>query len=125
MTLSEKCRQLPRITSTNGTIIQGLLAGCYEYPEDVKKFIEKAYELELLQNNYFEKYNKILETKYNELEHDFIYEELTLEELLTICTFIIRGERFIDGHIDKHLRAGIFQRVVDKLLELSKESTND
>lgn len=117
MTLEEQCKQLPRITSTEGTVIQGLMIGCYQYPDDVNKFIEKAYEFNILQNNYFEKYNKLLETKYNELEKDFVYEELTLEDLLVICTFIIRGERFCDGHIDKHLKNGIFQRVVNKLIE--------
>lgn len=113
MTLEEKCKQLPKIISNAGIT---LYPGHYSYPEDVCAFIDKFYELDLIDQNYLNHHHNLCEckTKYNK---GYIYEELTLADLLTICTFIIRGERFCEGMIDGCLRDGSFQKVINKLIE--------
>lgn len=117
MTLEEKCKQLPRIISNAG--IELKFPGHYSYPEDVCTFIDKFYELDLIDQNYLNHHRSLCEckTKYNKSKRNYIYEELTLEDLLTICTYIIRGERFCEGMINSCLRDGSFQKVINKLIE--------
>ncbi|MDP5225559.1 MULTISPECIES: DUF6508 domain-containing protein [Arthrobacter] len=42
----------------------------------------------------------------------------SLEELGTRFTYIIRGERFFDGHIDTYVKSGELQLLFERLLEL-------
>ena len=42
-------------------------------------------------------------------------EELSLEETLSYLTFIIRGERFCDGHIASYLEDGTIESLCDNL----------
>ena len=53
---------------------------------------------------------------YNYLDNYKIYkykkiEELSLEETLSYLTFIIRGEKFCDGHIASYLEDGTIERL--------------
>ena len=42
-------------------------------------------------------------------------EELSLEETLSYLTFIIRGEKFCDGHIASYLEDGTIERLGNNL----------
>ncbi|MFJ6417101.1 DUF6508 domain-containing protein [Paeniglutamicibacter sp. NPDC091659] len=43
----------------------------------------------------------------------------TLEELATWFTWLLRGERFCDGHVAQNLESGRVRALVTRLLELS------
>lgn len=54
-------------------------------------------------------------TKGYDLKAKYIIEELSLEETLSYLTFIIRGERFCDGHIASFLKDGTIERLGNNL----------
>ena len=80
--------------------------GCPVYSEEVDNWIEEFYNLKLADHNYLENYEiyKFKETK-----------KLTLEETLSYLTFIIRGEKFCDGHIARYLENGIIEKLCNNL----------
>ena len=72
------------------------------YDEEVNNWIHEFYRLKLPDYNYLDNY-KIY--KYKKIE------ELSLEETLSYLTFIIRGEKFCDGHIASYLEDGTIERL--------------
>ena len=76
------------------------------YDEEVNNWVNEFYRLKLVDYNYLEnakiyKHKKI--------------EELSLEETLSYLTFIIRGERFSDGHIATYLEDGTIEKLCNNL----------
>ena len=78
----------------------------YNFKEEVNNWIHEFYRLKLSDYNYLDNY-KIY--KYKKIE------ELSLEETLSYLTFIIRGERFCDGHIASYLEDGTIERLGENL----------
>ncbi len=76
------------------------------YGRDVDNWIHEFYRLKLADYNYIEN-SKIYKHKK--------IEELTLEETLSYITFIIRGERFCDGHIAYYLEDGTIEKLCNNL----------
>lgn len=48
-------------------------------------------------------------------------EGCSLEEIKTVLTFCVRGERFCDGHWGGVIREGLVQRVLERLTEILNE----
>lgn len=59
--------------------------------------------------NYSENYDKLQGTA---------IETMTLEQIATMYTFILRGERFCDGHIASYIEDGTLYRLVLRHIEL-------
>ena len=76
------------------------------YDEEVKKWIDEFYKLKLSDYNYLDNYKKYKNKK---------IEELSLEETLSYITFIIRGERFCDGHIASFLENGTIEKLCNNI----------
>ena len=76
------------------------------YDKEVENWIHEFYRLKLSDFNYLENYEIY---KHKELE------ELSLEETLSYITFIIRGERFCDGHIAAALEDGTIEELCNNL----------
>ena len=51
---------------------------------------------------------------------DVPIEEMTLDQIATMYTFIYRGERFCDGHIYGYMENGILRKLILRHLELMK-----
>lgn len=76
------------------------------YSKEVDNWVKEFYDLKLADHNYIENYD-IYKTKK--------IAELTLEETLSYITFIIRGERFCDGHIARYLEDGTIEQLCKNL----------
>ncbi len=76
------------------------------YSEEVDNWIEEFYNLKLSDFNYLDNYRIY---KYKKIE------DLSLEETLSYITFIIRGERFCDGHIASYLEDGTIEKLCNNL----------
>ena len=76
------------------------------YDKEVKNWIKEFYRLKLTDFNYIENFEIY---KHKEIE------KLSLEETLSYITFIIRGERFCDGHIASALENGTIEKLCNNL----------
>ena len=76
------------------------------YNEEVRSWIREFYNLKLVDINYL---SNLRIYKYKKIE------ELSLEETLSYLTFIIRGERFCDGHIASALEDGTIEKLCNNL----------
>ena len=76
------------------------------YDKEVENWIKEFYRLTLTDFNYIENF-KIYKHKK--------IEKLSLEETLSYITFIIRGERFCDGHIASALENGTIEKLCNNL----------
>ena len=76
------------------------------YDQEVTNWIQEFYRLKLSDFNYLHNY---------EIYKKKEIEELSLEETLSYITFIIRGERFCDGHIASFLENGLIEKLCDNL----------
>lgn len=76
------------------------------YDKEVENWIEEFYRLKLTDFNYIENFEIY---KYKEIK------KLSLEEALSYITFIIRGERFCDGHIASALENGTIEQLCNNL----------
>ena len=79
------------------------------YDEEVQNWIHEFYDLKLLDYNYLDNFRIY---KYKKIE------ELTLKETLSYLTFIIRGERFCDGHIASALENGTIEKLVNNITNM-------
>ena len=111
--LKESSKLLPKLKSRkvnwkepkkgeDGIIVMGFPL----YDEEVKKWIDEFYRLKLSDYNYLDNYKKYKNKK---------IEELSLEETLLYITFIIRGERFCDGHIASFLENGTIEKLCNNI----------
>ena len=78
------------------------------YDNEVENWINEFYRLKLTDFNYIENF---------EIYKNKKIEKLSLEETLSYITFIIRGERFCDGHIASALENGTFEKLCNNLKE--------
>ena len=78
------------------------------YDKEVENWIHEFYRLKLTDFNYLENFEIY---KHKEIE------KLSLEETLSYITFIIRGERFCDGHIASALENGMIEKLCNNLKE--------
>lgn len=62
----------------------------------------------------------IILVKHLEKIKDKPIEELTRDEILTRMTFLVRGERFCDGTIEKALNDGTLEALSVRLHEITK-----
>ena len=76
------------------------------YDKEVDEWIQEFYRLKLSDYNYID---NIKNFKHKKIE------ELSLEETLSYITFIIRGERFCDGHIASYLEDGTIEKLCNNL----------
>ncbi len=76
------------------------------YDKEVENWIEEFYRLKLTDFNYIENFEIY---KHKEIK------KLSLEETLSYITFIIRGERFCDGHIASALENGTIEQLCNNL----------
>ena len=76
------------------------------YDKEVENWIKEFYRLKLTDFNYLENFEIY---KHKEIE------KLSIEETLSYITFIIRGERFCDGHIASALENGTIEKLCNNL----------
>ena len=76
------------------------------YSEEINNWINEFYRLKLADYNYLD---NVRIYKYKKIE------ELSLEETLSYITFIIRGERFCDGHIASYIENGTIEKLCSNL----------
>ena len=76
------------------------------YDKEVENWIKEFYRLKLTDFNYLENFEI-----YNHKE----IEKLSIEETLSYITFIIRGEKFCDGHIASALENGTIEKLCNNL----------
>ena len=76
------------------------------YDKEVENWIEEFYRLKLTDFNYIENFEIY---KHKEIK------KLSLEETLSYITFIIRGERFCDGHIASALENGTIEQLCNNI----------
>lgn len=111
--IKENARKLPKLKSrkvewqkpkrrSDNVIVLGYPI----YDKEVENWINEFYRLKLADFNYVENFEIY---KHKEIEN------LSLEETLSYITFIIRGERFCDGHIASALENGTFEKLCNNL----------
>ena len=97
-----------------------ILRAAAEYLKDRPKVVFTPYP------NYNERVIAALDTLPSDHEYLSHYEKLkdkairsmTLDDLATMYTFILRGERFCDGHIVSFIEDGRLLELVDRHIEL-------
>ena len=117
MDINEKCQKLPVIKTHHNPWGGGLQEdGTLQFPfpiysKSVCDWIDALYKLYLTDRDYFDHFEKI---------KDKPIEELTRDEILTRMTFLVRGERFCDGTIEKALNDGTLEALSVRLHEITK-----
>ena len=117
MDINEKCQKLPVIKTHHNPWGGGLQEdGTLQFPfpiysKSICDWIDALYKLDLTDRDYFDHFEKI---------KDKPIEELTRDEILTHMTFLVSGERFCDGTIEKALNDGILEALSVRLHEITK-----
>lgn len=117
MDKNERCQALPVIHTqktewSKGDIKDNVITMSYPvYNDDVKKWIDTFYSLDIADTDYIENSEKILDKN---------IQDLTRDETLTRLTKIIRTERFCDGTIAKALEDGTLEELCLHLHEVAK-----
>lgn len=126
--LYAKCQKLPIIKSEKTDIIyQGIningavSIGFYDYSTEARIFESEFYKLGLIQLDYLEKFKIIYNdnTKYNKETQLYMYDNLTVDDILVIITYILREERFCDGLLARTLEDGTLENLSKRLHELT------
>lgn len=113
----ERCRQLPVLTTRTvkwdgEKSADGTKHPQYPlYDEEVHRWMELLYELDLTDRDYGTNIKKI---------KDRPIEQLTADEILTRMTWLIRGERFADGLIAEWLENGSLEALCRRLEALTR-----
>lgn len=81
----------------------------YVYEQSIRDLEHVLYDEDLLDKSYLEHCEE-LENKPIEL--------YTQQEVLSRLTFVYRGERFCDGHIECWIESGGFLRLLERYMEL-------
>jgi len=84
------------------------------YPADVRRFFELAARPCWSDYSY-----KPAEA--GDLAHEAFIRQATLDEIKTILTYCVRGERFSDGHWGAMLESGVIVAVLKRLKHLRDE----
>lgn len=82
------------------------------YNEDVNKFIDIAIQERWTDHEYG--YKNVLEM----IEDESFIQNASLSEVVSMITYIIRGERFVDGHIGEMIRTGKLPSILNRLSEI-------
>ena len=113
MNIRERAKKLPKIKTRKVEAREpkqasdGVIEIGYPlYDQEVTNWIQEFYRLKLSDFNYLHNY---------EIYKKKEIEELSLEETLSYITFIIRGERFCNGHIASFLENGLIEKLCDNL----------
>lgn len=77
----------------------------------LKKFIRYFYEKSLIDPEYPKNYEKMKEKQ---------IEDYSYEEVLTVITMVIRGDRFVSGHIYSCVKNGTMLKLLERLYSLVK-----
>lgn len=85
----------------------------WPYPIYPDGLFESLYELVELDRNYIENYEK--------LGDPIDYDNLTEEELRTVITHYVRGERFCDGLVAGAIEDGTILKILMRMKELETE----
>lgn len=111
--IKENAKKLPKLKSRKvewqkpkHRIDNVILLGYPVYDKEVENWIKEFYRLKLSDYNYLENFEIF---KHKEIE------KLLIEETLSYITYIIRGERFCDGHIALFLENGIIEKLCNNL----------
>ena len=111
--LRENAKKLPKLKSRKVKWKEPIeredkviILGYPLYDGEVNNWIDEFYRLKLVDYNYLENFRIYKHKK---------IEELSLEETLSYITFIIRGERFGDGHIAYFLENGTIEKLCNNL----------
>lgn len=94
---------------TNDDLIQ---VPYVQYNEKIYDFIEAFYHSELVDQDYISHLRQNNYTTFNISE----IKNLSGDELLTLLTLIIRGERFCEGLLDAKIRNGTIEAILSALL---------
>lgn len=94
---------------TNDDLIQ---VPYVQYNEKIYDFIEAFYHSELVDQDYISHLRQNNYTTFNISE----IKNLSEDELLTLLTLIIRGERFCEGLLDAKIRNGTIEAILSALL---------
>lgn len=94
---------------TNDDLIQ---VPYVQYNENIYDFIEAFYHSELVDQDYIRHLRQNNHTTFNISE----IKNLSEDELLTLLTWIIRGERFCEGLLDAKIRNGTIEAILSALL---------
>ena len=115
--VKERCKELPVLKSTDvakWTEVKeenGVYILVYPvYNDNVNMWIKQMYSFDLTDQNYIENYKEIKDKDEN---------TLTIDEILSIFTFYIRGERFGAGSIDSGIKDGTLVRLSERLKALA------
>lgn len=80
-----------------------------KYSDEIYNFIEKFYELKLIDYNYLPNYEEYLKYKGKDID------DLSFKEILSYITYIIREERFCEGLIASNLENGKIEELEKSL----------
>ena len=86
----------------------------WPYPIYPDGLFESLYELVELDRNYIENYEK--------LGDPIDYDDLSMEELRTVITHYVRGERFCDGLIAGAIEDGTLLKVLMRMKDLDPKA---
>ena len=81
------------------------------YDPDISKLANEMYEEDLYDLNYFDNYKMIASKD---------IDTLNKKEIQTYITYILRGERFCDGHMIKFIENGTLEKLTTRWNELDK-----
>lgn len=112
--LKKKCLMLPIITKDDiiWNIPQGNSKVKIKYPsfnDKILSWMNLMEELELIDSNYMDNYLDV-ENKSSG--------DLSIEEILTIYTYCVRGERLCGGIVVKMIQTGKLEKLGKRLFEL-------
>ena len=112
----ERCRKLNIITEEDKATWQDakkenevIILGYPIYNENVNVWIDQMYNYNLMDLDYIDNYDRV---KNKEID------SLSVDEILTIFTHYIRGERFSDGMIDTGIKDGTLVKLSKRLKKL-------
>ena len=116
--LIETVKNIEKVEWIGGNIIgkteDGKDITQWPYPIYPDGFYESLYDLMELDQDYIENYEK--------LDVPIDYENLSMDELRTVITHYIRGERFCDGLIAGAIEDGALLKILLRIRELNSDS---
>ena len=65
------------------------------------------------------------EQAYRMLKDEQAMKKASLSEIKSMLTFCVRGERFSDGHWGVMIEKGYVRRILERLIEIKSEMTNE
>jgi len=112
----KRCQQLP-VLDYNTPIIKkhsDVEPNCFgfspDYSDEIRAWMDAMYALELVDVNYNKNIEGIREKKAS---------EMSMNEILTMMTYYLRGERFCDGLISSAMREGQLPELSLRLQEIT------